>query len=356
MSRRRRKKKSTPGEWLKALLAALIFFWLFTLLVFQLYPVSGTYMSGTLMPGDFILVNKSAYGPRIPVTPLSLPIFGNNLPFSNKKTYLDWIELPGYRLPGYSRVKRNDLVFFNYPGEIEKPIDRRIAYAKRCIGLPGDTIQLREKKVIVNHVPMEDPPFARNAYRIMAKPGSINRELLADLGISEGKLVSDAGVYRLYLTKSQVDTVLKLDVVDQIKLEIAEKGFGDILVFPSQRNIPWNLDHFGPVVVPGRNQRIDLSAKNARIYAELIVSENNSMEVSGKTIMINGLETDHYIFKKNYYFLLDDNRDNAKDSRYWGFLPENHLIGKVSMVVFSLDRSEEGTSAIRWNRLFKRIQ
>lgn len=357
MSRsRRKKKKSFLREWLKALLVALIFFWLFTLLVFQLYPVSGTYMSGTLLPGDFILVNKSAYGPRIPVTPLSLPIIGNNLPFSEKKAYLDWIKLPGYRLPGYSRIKRNDLVFFNYPGDLEKPIDRRIEYAKRCIGLPGDTIQLTNKKVFVNHMEMEDSPYIRHAYRVMARPGSIKRELLTDLEISEGKLVSDAGVYRLYLAKYQVDTVILLEVVDQVKLETTDKGFGDPLVFPGARDIPWNLDYFGPLVVPGRNQRVDLSARNVSIYKGLIVSENNKLEVSGNTIMINGMETDHYVFKSNYYFLLDDNRDNAKDSRYWGFLPENHLIGKTSLVVFSVDRSKEGTSVIRWNRFFKRVQ
>lgn len=352
---RKRKKKSFFKDWIKAIIIALILLWLSSVFIIQIYPVSGSFMSSTLVPGDFIVVNKLKYGPRFPVTPLSLPLIGDKMPFSGKNNYLDWIQLPGYRLPGFSEPKHNDIVFFNYPQESEKPIDRRTRYAKRCIGLPGDTIKIDKKKVFVNQKPAPLSEHMQFAYRVIAKPKSINRELLRNLNISEGNLVSDAGVYRLYLTDKQADTISKLPFVNQIRIETSERGFGEPLVFPQHPSIAWNLDNFGPVIVPGKNISIKLNHKNIAIYKQLIVLEKNNVETEGNKIVINGAETSEYTFKSNYYFVIDDNRDNSKDSRYWGFLPENHIIGKTNLIAFSLNKRNEGLSLIRWKRFFKKI-
>lgn len=352
---RKKKKKGSLRDWGKAMIIALILFWLTGLFVIQLYPVSDSFMSSTILPGDFVLVSKISYGPRIPVTPLSIPFIGDNFPFSGRKTYLDWIKLPGFRLPGFSSPKKNDLLFINYQGETDKPIDRRTRYTKRCAGLPGDTILIKNKKVFINNIELPGLQSKQFAYRVIAKPKSINRELLNKLHIYEGNLVSDAGIYRLYMTNAQADSLRQFPFVTQVRIEIAEPGFGDPVVFPQSSAYPWNQDFFGPLVIPAKNSSVKLNSNNLSIYRPFIEMEKNKVETEGNKILINGSEATEYEFNSDYYFVLDDNRDNSKDSRYWGFLPENHIIGKVGIVIFSLNKEKEGLSLIRWRRTMKKV-
>lgn len=352
---RKKRKQGTLKDWMKALLIALFLFWFTTLFVIQLYPVSGSFMSATLLPGDFVFVSKLAYGPRIPVTPLSIPLIGDNFPFSDRKTYLDWIKLPGFRFPGFSSPKNNDLLFINYPGEIDKPIDRRTRYAKRCAGLPGDTILIKNKKVFINNIELFDMPTMQFAYRVIAKPRSINRDVLNTLNITEGNLISDAGIYRLYMTSSQADSLGKLPFVIQVRMETMERGFGEPLIFPQSPYFAWNQDFFGPIIIPAKNKNIKLDTRNLPIYRDIIELEKNKIDVEGNKILINGSEATEYQFKSNYYFVLDDNRDNSKDSRFWGFLPENHIIGKVNRIAFSFNKKNEGLSVLRWKRTMKAV-
>ena len=352
---RKKRKQGFFKDWMKAILIALFLFWFTTLFVIQLYPVSDSFMSSTILPGDFVLVSKLSYGPRIPVTPLSIPFLGDNFPFSGRKTYVDWIKLPGFRLPGISSPKINDLLFINYPGETDKPIDRRTRYAKRCAGLPGDTISIQNKKVFINNNELPGLQSMQFAYRVIAKPKSINRELLNKLHIYEGNLVSDAGIYRLYMTNSQADSIKKLDFVSQVRMETSDSGFGEPLVFPQSSSYTWNQDFFGPIIIPARNKSIKLDIRNLAIYRPFIELEKNKIETDGNLILINGAEATDYTFKSNYYFVLDDNRDNSKDSRFWGFLPENHIIGKVSRIAFSFNKRNEGLSVLRWKRTMKTV-
>jgi signal peptidase I len=352
---RRKRKQGSLKDWMKALLIALFLFWFTALFVVQVYPVSESYMSSTLLPGDFIFVNKLSYGPRIPVTPLSIPLVGDNLPFSRKKSYLDWIKLPGFRLPGFSSPKNNDLLFINYPAEVDKPIDRRTRYVKRCAGLPGDTILIRNKEIFINNNELIILPEMQFAYRVIAKPRSINREVLNTLNITEGNLISDAGIYRLYMTSSQADSLGKLPFVIQVRIETLERGFGEPLIFPQSPFFAWNQDFFGPVIIPAKNKSIKLDIRNLAIYRPFIELEKNKIDVEENKILINGLEATEYQFKSNYYFVLDDNRDNSKDSRFWGFLPENHIIGKVKRIAFSFNKRNEGLSVLRWKRTMKAV-
>jgi signal peptidase I len=352
---RKRKKQGFFRDWIKAILIALFLFWFTTLFIIQLYPVSESYMSSTLLPGDFVFVSKLSYGPRFPVTPLSIPFVGDNLPFSRKKSYLDWIKLPGFRLPGISSPKTNDLLFINYPGEDDKPIDRRTRYAKRCVGLPGDTILIQNKKIFINNNEFAVLPEMQFAYRVISKPRSINREVLNNLEITEGNLISEAGIYRLYMTNSQADSLGKMPFVVQVRMETQEPGFGEPLIFPQSPFFAWNQDYFGPIIIPSKNQSIQLDMKNLAIYRKVIELEKNKIDLEGNKILINGMEATEYQFKSNYFFVLDDNRDNSKDSRFWGFLPEDHIIGKVSRIAFSFNKRNEGLSVLRWKRIMKAV-
>jgi signal peptidase I len=350
------KRKRNPfRDWMKAALIALILFWLFTVFIVQIYPVTGSFMSSTILPGDFVLVNKLAYGPRFPITPLSIPFTKDHLPLSGRNSYLDWITLPAFRLPGYSSPGRNDLIFFNYPNEPEKPIDKRTRYVKRCIGLPGDTVQIIDKKVFVNAREFQESKQLQFAFRVMAKPKSIHRELLNDMRIFEGNLVSDAGIYRLYMTAEQADSLSKLPYVFQVRLEIFEKGFAEPMIFPQHPDFSWNLDQFGPLIIPGKNITIPLNKRNVHLYKSSIKQEKNTVETEGSRILINGVETIEYTFRSDFYFVMDDNRDNSKDSRFWGFLPGNHVIGKVSRVAFSFNKRNEGLSIVRWKRTMRAV-
>lgn len=352
----KRRKRNSFIEWMKAALIALVLFWLFTVFIVQIYPVTGSFMSSSILPGDFVLVNKLAYGPRFPITPLSIPFTKDHLPLSGRKSYSDWITLPAFRLPGYSSPERNDLIFFNYPRELDKPIDKRTRYVKRCIGLPGDTVHIIDKKVFVNAKEFQESEQLQFAFRVLAKPKSIHRELLNSMSIFEGNLVSDAGIYRLYMTAEQADSLRKLPFVFQVRMETSEKGFAEPLIFPQHPDFYWNLDQFGPVLVPGKNITIPLNKRNIHLYKSAIEQEKNILETEGSQILINGEEVGEYTFRSNFYFVMDDNRDNSKDSRYWGFLPFNHVIGKTNRIVFSLNKKGEGISVTRWRRLFKKIE
>lgn len=348
-------KRNNLKDWLKAIFSAIVLFWFLTVFFVQLYPVTDSYMSSTLLPGDFVFVNKIAYGPRFPITPLSVPFTGENLPFSGRKSYLSWLQLPGFRLPGFSSPQHNDLILFNYPGDSEKPVDYRTRYIKRCVGLPGDTISIKEKRIYAGNLEIQGNNEMQFAFRVIAKPKSLYREFLNNLGIYEGNIISDAGIYRLYMTRSQADTLAKIPEVIQVKEEFTDAGFGDPLIFPQLDLFTWNNSHFGPLVVPARNLTIPLNKITFAIYHKVIELEKNKVEQNEGKIFINGEIVNEYTFRSNYFFVMDDNRDNSKDSRYWGFLPENHIIGRVKLVLFSVNRQESGLSAIRWKRIFKSL-
>lgn len=230
-------------------------------------------MNSTLVEGDYIVVNKLVYGSRIPMTPLSLP-FGH--------TYVDWIEIPYLRIFGFSEIKRNDIIVFNFPLETELPIDHRQEYVKRCIALAGDTLQIKNGRISVN-----------------------------------GKWQKDVQTLLVPLDENGKRTEIDSNVFNPA-------------IFPNSSNFRWNADHFGPLVVPKEGTRVQLTTKNLVFYKQIIeVYEGNTFESKGGKFYINSVVQKSYVFKMDYYFVMGDNRSNSVDSRFWGFLPEDHLIGKV---------------------------
>jgi signal peptidase I len=251
-----------------------VFFWSILLclvirtFIFQVYKVPSASMKNTLNEGDYILVNKLAYGSRIPFT-----FFG--IPFS--AVYIDQLQLPYLRIPGFSKVKHDDIIVFNYPLDAELPVDLRKPYVKRCIALPGDTLRINGGKIFIN-----------------------------------GKAVPDEHAFR--------DNRTPFD-----------SSFYSPSVFPNSADIRWNADHFGPLYIPAAGASIPLTRANRLLFRRIIsVYENNPLSFRNDSTFINGAYCDHYTFKMNYYFVMGDNRYNSIDSRYWGFVPEDHLIGRVS--------------------------
>ncbi len=341
-----KKKNRGLREWIWAVVFALVITLIIRGLFFQSYVFLSSEMESTLLPGDFIVVNKIKHGPRLPVTLFSLPLF--------EKHYVDWIQLPVKRWRTKQKFSRQQLVVFNYPVEQEKPIDKRSVYLKRIVGLPGDTIRIKDKKLMVNdHFEKEDDHY-KYAYEIISKDQNLFSEILDKYHVTEGGKTSMLGTYQLYLTKKQANELASEKSIGKVQLIKRPKGHGNEIIFPGNPDLYWNNDHFGPLVVPGKGIEVNINKSNIIFYREVIrYYEDNLLTVNDTSILINNEPVNTYQFKQDYFFVLDDNRDNAKDSRYWGFLPENHIIGTPSFVWFSMNKKEEGVRKIRWKRMFQ---
>ena len=301
-------------------------------------------MENALYSGDYVLVNKISNGARLPITLLSLP-------FTN--IYTELIQLPYLRFPSISEIEINDLVVFNYPVSFDIPIDKNDTYIKRCIGLPGDTIKIENKIAFNNNIKIDKNLDLKFQYRIITDGTGFTEEFLDSLNITEGGVVSDMGIFDFLINDSIAKILSNLDYVRNIRIKKDYPRENTKFVFPTGDFISWNKDYFGPITIPQKGKTVNINYKNINLYKDIIENyEANTLETRQQKIYINDKETTEYTFKQNYYFVIDDNRDNAKDSRYWGFLPETHIIGTASFIWFSFDKNQ---SEIRWDRVFKAI-
>ncbi|MGZ3885562.1 MAG: signal peptidase I [Bacteroidia bacterium] len=299
--------------------------WLFfRIFIFQIYRIPSSSMQGTLQEGDMVLVNKMAYGPRLPVTPLSLSIFG-------EKKYISWT-LPYYRLFGYSQIKRNDVIVFNYPAETDEPIDMREEYIKRCVALPGDTLRIENGRIMIGSLPLSEPEHLLYSYIITgAQPLG-----KAFLNYTEGELSEDGRKLMCFLTKQAADSVAKLSGISSVSLNAFPKNYYTPAVFPHHSSVLWNYDFFGPLWVPQKGDSILLNERNLLLYQSLIIKhEQNTLTARRDSFFVNGRASVYYRFNQNYFFTLGDNRHNSTDSRAWGFVPESHIIGKAELILHS---------------------
>ncbi|MBI5540782.1 MAG: signal peptidase I [Bacteroidia bacterium] len=347
-----KKKKSSVREWLKAIFIAVLFLIVIRIFAFQSFVVSDSKMESTLFPGDYVVINKLGYGSRLPITLLSFPFVGSTFSFSDSKAYSELIQLPYFRFPGFSDISRNDIVFFNYPLEKNIPIDKRTQILKRCVALPGDTLAIVDKKVFVNRICINDATDCNYRYRVVSN-NILPNSFFEKYKINEGGLISEDNIYNFFITRATSDSIVNDSNIKQINLIKLRKGDSNNPYFPQSENIKWSLDYFGPITIPEKGKKVTLNYENIELYRAVIDDyENNNIFIKNKKIFINNIETSEYIFKMDYYFMLDDNRDNGKDSRYWGFVPENHIIGKAGFIWFSISKSKN-SSEIMWSRLFK---
>ena len=361
-------KKSAFREWLDSIVFAVVAATLIRWLFMEAFTIPTPSMENSLLVGDFLFVSKLHYGTRTPKTPLQVPLTHQTIWGTNVPSYLDWIQLPQYRLPGFSDVKSGDVVVFNYPPEIQHPVDLKTNYIKRCIGTPGDKVEIRDLQVYLNGKPMENPPRMENEYFVSTTTAVNEDRVFRENGISEFNTYTetyndtipgnDESGYIVYTTTAIAEQLKEYDFVRDVRLVVAPKTVTEPSLYPSSEMFKWNRDNYGPITVPAKGTTIQLTPENVAMYGEVIkyFEGNENVEVKDGTVTLDGKVIDGYTFKQDYYFMMGDNRHNSADSRYWGFVPEDHIVGKAVFVWMSIDPNPTSfVNKIRWNRLFRVI-
>jgi signal peptidase I len=362
-----KKKKSAAREWTDAIIFAVVAATVIRTLFIEAYTIPTPSMERSLLVGDFLFVSKVNYGARTPITPISFPFAHHTMPLLGTKAYWDGIQLPYYRLPGLSEVKKGDVVVFNYPMEadapLNRPVDKRENYIKRCQGAPGDTIALLHAQVYVNGKAMPNPPGEQTDYNIVNNGTDLNPDILEEL-----KVTQYDNMLGPTMTKESAAKIKGYSNIKSITPNIKNLGFVDPSnpVFPAgtpkykldpkNKDFNWNVDNFGPIIIPKKGWTVKLDSLTLPVYGRAIeIYEGNKLEIVNGEIMINGQKTTSYTFKMNYYWMMGDNRHDSADSRYWGFVPEDHIVGKALFIWMSWDDNAGFFSKIRWSRLFRGI-
>ena len=395
----KRPKKSTGREWFDAIVFAVVAALIIRTYVFEAFTIPTSSMEGSLRVGDYLIVSKIHYGPKGPNTPLSFPFVHNTLPWSKTaKSYLEWIKLPYHRLPGISTMKRYDPIVFNYPAGdtvcenfqssinyydlvrengrdavwnnqrltyngrplppggkvIAHPIDKRENYIKRLIGMPGDTLQIIDGVVYVNGEKAYQPENVQFKYTVETNGSPINENTFKKYDISEIELLENTKyVYNCWISEKVAEELSKLPFIASVTKNIEPAGEGtSTYLFPNRPDLyPWNVDNFGPLYIPQQGVTVPLNINNLPLYERIIHAyELHDLKVEGDKIFIDGKQADNYTFEMDYFWMMGDNRHNSADSRYWGFVPENHIVGKAVFVWLSIDKTYGG---IRWDRMFR---
>jgi signal peptidase I len=362
-------KKSPTREWTEAIIFAVIAATLIRTFFIEAYVIPTPSMERSLLVGDFLFVSKVNYGPRTPMTPIAFPFAHHTMPVTGTKAYWDGWELPYYRLPGLETIKRGDVVVFNYPADTinNRPVDKRENYIKRCQGIPGDTLSVAMAQVYVNGKAAPNPPGEEMEYKYQVTGQDLNPDVLDQLNVTTYE-----GHQYPAMTAASAKELKGYSNVKDFMPNITPKGQpeqnGD--VFPRSSTtvldpalgikVPeyhWNADNYGPIVIPKKGLTVTLDSMNFPIYERAIeVYEHSKLEIKGGELYINDVKTMSYTFKMNYYWMMGDNRHDSEDSRYWGFVPEDHIVGKALFIWMSWDdKASSIFSKIRWGRLFNGI-
>ena len=407
-------------SWVDALVFSLVAVYFINLFLFQNYVIPSSSLEKSLLTGDYLFVSKVSYGPRIPETPLTMPLTQHTLPLIQTKSYLEWPHWDYRRMKGLGKVQLNDIVVFNYPAGdtvvtapayqsydyygmvysigqqiyqenfpnpvdpatlnrgqqaeyfktlyalgrnyivnnpntygsiISRPTDRTENYVKRCVGLPGQTLQIKNRIVYLDGKANKEPDNVQYSYYVKLK-ADLPDDLMHDLGISMEDLTSLNQNGYMPLTKRAVKALkARKDLVASIRLN-TDQYVGDL--YPLNAVTGWTRDNYGPIWIPQKGKSIRLTMDNIAIYERPIrIYEGNDLQVKNGRIYINGKQANSYTFKMDYYWMMGDNRHNSADSRYWGFVPESCIVGKPIFIWWSSDPDRKGFAGIRWNRLFR---
>ena len=387
-------KKSALVEWTDALVFAIVAASFIRIFFFEAYTIPTSSMEKTLRVGDYLFVSKIHYGPRVPQTPISFPLVHNVMPIFGGESYSQIISNDYRRLKGLSKVERDDIVVFGFPhGDtilkaapmddyythvringraytekmygpiVVRPNDKKDNYVKRCVAIAGDTLSVVNGKVIVNGVPQKDIEGIQNTYTVYTNGTTINPKVMQKLDINPDDYYYDSslpGYPALPLTQEAYKQVLAMVNVVEVRQNIdvypPEYPDSPIMLFPFSENYKWTRDNYGPIWIPKAGATTEINANNYHLYQRIITAyEGNTFEVKDGKIYINGQQSNTYTFKQDYYFMMGDNRHNSLDSRYWGFVPEDHIVGTPAIIWFSTDKNKSFPSNIRWNRLFNFI-
>jgi signal peptidase I len=369
-----KKQKSAFREWLDSVAFAVVAATLIRFFVFEAYTIPTPSMESSLMVGDFLFVSKLHYGVRTPKTPLQLPLTHQKIWFTDIPSYLRWLDLPIFRLPGFSSVKQGDAVVFNVPNfeeDGDAPVDLRTFYVKRCVATPGDVLEVRDQQVIVNGKAMENPVRLQHPIFMKTKE-NLEEKFFEEYGIRNSPEASYDSAdwlplaepdsqnvlwgYKLNTSKAMMEEIQALPFKKSFDVNLFKdpKGVTFIDIFPHDTTLfKWNRDFYGPLKVPAKGLTVPLTP----LYSEAIqkYEGNKNVVVNGYQITIDGKAITSYTFKQDYYFMMGDNRHNSADSRFWGFVPSDHIVGKAFFVWMSIDPNKPLISwnKIRWNRIFR---
>jgi signal peptidase I len=304
-----------------------------------------------MLVGDYLFVSKLHYGSRTPMTPLQVPLTHQTIWGTDIAAYSDAIQLQPFRLPGFSEIKRNDPVVFNYPPEPGHPADQKTHYVKRCIGIAGDSLEIRGRQVYINGKPIENPEKQQYAY-FVATDKVLQDKFFKDRDITDVYRVQ--GGYLLHTTPDRARELASLDFIQQAELQQMQAGEAEPGIFG---RLTWNRDHYGPIYIPRQGVTVAITPETLPLYEKIILEyeHNKQAEVRDGRLYLHGKEANSYTFRQNYYFMMGDNRHNSLDSRFWGFVPEDHVVGKPAFVWMSLDENAGLFDKMRWSRVFSII-
>ena len=414
--------KSWFGEWISALMFAVIAATLVHNYFIQPYIIPTGSLEKTLLIGDFLFVSKFHYGARTPTSAVAFPMVHDTIPIIKKRSYLKKPQLPYFRLPGFQDVKRNDIVVFSWPADtvrkffvrekgIIKPIDKKSNYVKRCVGIPGDSLEIINGFVYINGVQNALPDRAKTQYThygynnkgvssrklldagykdfnrkykirkatqatydaiapyilgvlssedeyytVITPSSGIPPEIIGKLRISAKELLD--AKKEITLTVSEAKEILRTGIVDSIVQKITQTKTANINFFPNAIPYDWNEDNFGPILIPKARMTVDINEQTLPLYKKIIREyEKNELSKEGSKIFIDGKEASSYTFEQDYYWMMGDNRHRSEDSRYWGYVPEDHVVGKPVLVWFSIEGINDGIKnwSIRWDRLMTTV-
>lgn len=364
--------KSAAGEWISSILFAVVAATLVHTYFFQPFVIPTSSLEKSLLVGDFLIVSKIHYGARVPMTTIAAPMVHDTLPILNIKSYVPKFELPYIRIPGFESIERNDIVVFNWPVDTMmnmyytdkyyyKPIDKKTNYVKRCVAVAGDTLEIIDGYVHINGTKNQLPDRAQLQFSYLVQPKSyqFNAKNMREMyGITDPfGIINNQNTYKFMAISNEViDNFKNNPNVSIVRRDLSAKDSRVPGIFPDDPTYKWNNDYFGPLYIPKAGQSIDLTLENLPLYQRVItVYEGNTIKIEGNTILINEEVSTNYTFKKDYYWMMGDNRHNSQDARVWGFVPFDHVVGKPVFVWMSWDSNASGFNKIRWNRLFTTV-
>ncbi len=416
--------KSASGEWVSSIVFAVVAATLVHTYFIQPYVIPTGSLERTLRIGDLLFVSKFHYGARVPMTTVAAPMVHDTLPVLGVRSYLKKPQLPYMRLPGFQEVSRNDLVVFSWPADtvrqffkaeagVKKPIDKKSNYVKRCVGVPGDSLEVRNGYVFINGKQLElpgrakpmwdyvvysqkgvssrllrdagiddftrtylTPPLTRAQFEILSTAGlmGVNSrqdgqiEILTGAGGLSIESIRKAGIASIRevtprqriatLTEGMVESLRSRSAIDSVVRLVEEPGEAGFNIFPQDPRYPWNYDQLGPIYVPAKGDQVALTPETLPLYRKIIRDyEGNAVSVSGRQVLLNGSPADTYTFRQDYYWMMGDNRDHSEDSRAWGYVPANHIVGKPVFIWMSFDNFNQGMAnwRPRWDRIFTTV-
>ena len=383
-------KRNVLLDWLDAIIFAVVVVTFINTFFFQAFKIPSSSMESSLYTGDHLFVSKLAYGPKLPQTPLTIPFTHNVI--AGRESYSELIQNDYRRLKGFGHVKTGDYVVFAFPhgdtvlvrepaadyytyvrtlgreytinhyGPVKvRPSDKKDHYVKRCVAVAGDTLTIKDGQVYVNSQPQENWPGVQNSYMVVTDGKKINQKNLDKLGLNLGELwyyPELPGYPEMPLTAEMLEKVKSyanvVSVTQNIDSYPPDYPDSELTIFPFSSDFKWTRDNFGPLWIPENGATVELTLENLPLYQRIITSyEGNVLEVRDGKIYINSEEVQSYTFKQDYYFMMGDNRHNSLDSRYWGFVPEDHIVGKPAVIWLSIDGNKRFPNNIRWRRFFK---